>query len=318
MNKFAAKPQTKTRGLMWILYGVAGVGKTEQALALHGLLNTYLINLDLGADHVEDAEGNKPVGISRLETDADGNLLLPDLTALYQALAYLETTTYKAVCIDSSTQLFNYILGHVNNKRFDYVSEGGWENKNKAVEESNKVVAALRRLQEKGMDVIITGHDKKSAYNDPMQDKPYDRWTLDSPHEPMAQVFIRAADNVAFCHYEIEKTSETKSRVKMSGDGTRVMLLENRPWAPDCKNRSSLPEKIEMTKDASGLRAALAAASQAKGKTFEQVKAEVEAMLKIAPKAVQENKAIQIAVAKASEMTEVIRLKSKLSELMAA
>lgn len=318
MSKFTPKAQSKQRGIWWILYGVAGVGKTEQVLKLYGVDKTFLINLELGADHVEDEHGNKPIGIGRDDKDDEGNLLLPDLNSIYALIEWLKTQNYRAVAVDSLTVLCNYIFGHVNNKKFEYASEGGWDNKNKAVEESAKLAKAFQSLQDAGIDILMTAHSKMSSYNDPMEEKPYDRFIVDTPHDPIAQVFVRLANNVGFCHYENEKRSETTKKAKMDSNGERVILFENRPYATDCKNRSGLGAFVPMDKEANGIRAALAAASSNKGKTPAQIKEEIRSLIARATNAAAKQGAM-IALDKAGEnVAELARIKEKLSTAVGA
>ncbi|MNJ94821.1 hypothetical protein D3C87_125240 [compost metagenome] len=314
MSQFAPTSQNKPRGLFWILYGVGGVGKTEQALKLHGPDKTYLLNLELRAGHVDGV-----VGVSRTEENADGTLKIPDLKSIYSLIDYIADSNYRAFVIDSYTLLVGYIFAHVNGKKFEYSAEGGWENKNKAVEEAEKLAKYIQtKLVEKGIDVIMPAHEKMAPYNDPKEEKPYDRFTIDAPHDAITKVFIRLADNVGFCHYDVEKRGENgKNKIKVDGKGERSILFENRPWATDCKNSSGLSAYVDMDKEANNLRAALAAAKDNRGKTAAQLQEDVRALCQSASPDIR--KASLLALSKAGDdKIELARLKEKLSIAVSA
>lgn len=289
-------------GQIYVLYGHAGLGKTEQACKLHGLSKTLFLNLEDGYH-----DGIKGVDVYEREK-------LPDLATIETLINELATTKhhYRCVVIDSETALLPYFYARVTNSPVGYAEDADYaKNHKKVAEEKTRFMKKLQALKPLGIDVIITAHEKVYRFNDPKEDKAYDRYRVATPYEDIADAVCKFADNVGFCRYKTELTSDGKFKAKADSDGERVIQFEWRPWAPDAKNRLGLGYEVPMDKDANGWRIALAAGANNAGKSADQLRTEINQLL---PKAPQKTQLLVAESVKAAgdNTAELSRIKEKL------
>lgn len=160
----------------------------------------------------------------------------------------LEPHDYKTLAIDSLDWLEPMVWQHVC-KENDWVSiesPGYGKGYVAALAEWNRLKATLINLRQKrGMNIVLIAHAHVKTINDPTLDAAYDRFQM-KLNDKATALFREFVECLLFARFETFVKQSKSGKGKAFGDGTRVMLTENRP-AFDAKNRFNLP--FEMTLD---------------------------------------------------------------------
>lgn len=210
-----------------LLYGVPGIGKSTWAAQApsHIFLRT------------EDGDV-KCTGTPLLKSLADVMQVLHELAvedhpyrvAVIDSLSPIDPMCQRAVCEEggkASIEDFGYGKGYVA-----------------AAEKWQEIVAALDRLVQRGMTVVLIGHAAIERVNNPEGDD-FDRYTL-RLDKRVAPLLIEWCSEVLFANYDITTRKEDAgfNRKKAKAvDLDRVLRTAEKPYCR-AKNRLGLPEEI--------------------------------------------------------------------------
>ena len=287
---------------LWVFYGLQGLGKTTLAASFEKPL---ILDFEKGSNEVRRSK----IDVKSIDGDK-----FESIDDVYKAIESFTKGghSFKTLVVDSITSLQPFIYKKVNHEKGKYIDDVDYsKNHKKAVEEATNFVKKLISVKNAGFEVVVIGHSKVAPFNDPKEDKPYDRYVIDSYYTDFAQVFVRYADNVGFCRYGLDKISESKTRAKFTSDGVRYIQFDWAPWATDCKKRLKLPSEVVMDEAGLHLKAAIALSQSNPNETEAEVKASITTLLG----AVDEKTAmtVQSALHKAgNDLSELKRIKSKL------
>lgn len=114
-------------------------------------------------------------------------------------------------------------------------------------ESFQKLLDALTRLTESGINVIMTAHSVLKKFEQPDEMGSYDRYELKLSRQT-APIVKEWCDALLFCNYKTVVVTTKNGKAKGTG-GKRVIYTTHKPtW--DAKNRFGLADEIEMNIDA--------------------------------------------------------------------
>ena len=231
----------KNRPHFICLYGVGGVGKSTFA-----------------------ASAPKPIFIG--SDDGVGAMNVTDLPppeSWPKFLSYLndllhEKHDFETLVVDTVTGLEALLWQHLCMEAkvasIEDIDNGFGRGYLQAVGQWNAVMATLKRIRAK-MNVILLGHARVKATEDPIHNERYDRYSL-KMHPESAATIQEAVDCMFFATYLIETSKIKKAiKAKATGEGTRCIWTEERP-AFIAKNRFDLPPRMDLSWDEFVTRAA--------------------------------------------------------------
>lgn len=213
------------------IHGPAGVGKS-----------TFASNAPNPLFLVTEFGGTDLLDVARLEIENWEDCL--------KALCELNNGEhdYKTIVIDS--------IDHLESKIFKMVAE---DHKKKSIEDIgyakgyifaleywHRFLFEIKKLRQKGMNVILIAHSHMKKLHDPVVGEDYDRYEL-KLHRKASDLITESMDALLFAKNDvsISKDSQTK-KITAMGDGNRVLFTEHRP-AFDAKNRYGLPLELPLS-----------------------------------------------------------------------
>lgn len=220
-----------------VLYGPGGIGKTTLASEFP---NPIFIQTEDGAGDLE------------LTTFSDQPLNTWDL--VQEALTALATEEhdFKTLVLDSVTQLEPIIWAETcrRNNWQSIESPGYGKGYVEAEATWREFLSALLWLRDnKGMTVILIGHQAVESFNDPVTDS-YNRYSL-RLHKRAQDLIKEWADVLGFMNQitmiRREKGGFNKETAKAQGGGQVALNLAPRP-AIDAKNRFDMPAQVLINK----------------------------------------------------------------------
>lgn len=221
------------------MYGTEGVGKSTWA---DGAPDALFIGAEEGTNHLESAK------LPSFKTWEEF------LQVLHELL--IKDHKYKTLVIDTVDSLEPLLQQWIVAKNGGgnmNTAAGGYGNAYKiAAEEWLKVIETCRAIRDvKNMNIIFLGHALDVERNDPMTDRPYNRYVLNL-HEGKSTssraVFKNNMDSIFFANYEVWSSGEGKeTRGHTSKD--RKMYTQ---WDAkfDAKTRLNLPAELPLSWDA--------------------------------------------------------------------
>ncbi len=220
--------------------GPPGIGKSSLAGSIPGAIALPFTGEDTWAQL--KAIGAVPAELPVLPPVST----FAELLAVCQELA-TEQHDHKALIVDTMNQAEKCCHAEVCQKQYGgkWGKDGfgsymqGYET---ALPEWRGFLAALDKLRDRGMRVILLGHVKVKPFKNPTG-ADYDRYVVDV-HEKTWGATHGWADAVLFCNYFVA-VDESGARAKGKGGDTRLMYTTFSA-AYDAKNRYNLPQEIEM------------------------------------------------------------------------
>lgn len=134
-----------------------------------------------------------------------------------------------------------------------------------------EIIGGLQALRARqGFTIILLAHSQVRTFQSPQHEN-WDRYEL-RLHKTASALITEFSDVVGFASYDVKLKKENggfnKTRARAIGDGSRLLLLEERP-AAIAKNRFDLPDEIEFSAAAfiKAMRAALSSTTEEKEAT---------------------------------------------------
>lgn len=209
-----------------VLYGTSGVGKSTLSSTIE---NSVFIDIEGGLDEIDC------VKTPRVKTYNQFKSYIRDLAK----------ESFNTIIIDSADSLENLmtkeiLAEHDKKSLADFGYGKGYE---LLSDMWTNAIDAFSFVKDKGINVVIIGHDQIQRYEDPRHDG-YDKIML-KLHKKSAANLIARCDALLFMTYDmIVKTSENvMEKNKAVGKGKRIVLCSDNP-AYQAKNRFNLPDKI--------------------------------------------------------------------------
>lgn len=214
-----------------VCYGVEGIGKTTFAADAPA-------PIFLGAE-----DGTAQLDVARFPEPHTWSDVFSNLESLEG-----EKHDFKTLVIDTADWLEPLCVAAVCAKHpegYTTLEEFGFgKGVSFAVAEWRKLLAALDRLRDNGMTVIVLGHSHVKTYNNP-EGEDYDRYQMKL--SPKVAALLREwPDAVLFANYETLVNKEKGARAK-GIRGTARFLHTERTAAYDAKNRFGLPSRIPLS-----------------------------------------------------------------------
>lgn len=213
-----------------MLYGVAGIGKTQLASESE---NPIFIG----------ERGNLLLDVSRFDEEKTFAEFVEDIkwlienehiykTLVIDTLSWLEPLVFQEVCSEQTKPA----------KDISKVPHGaGYTSAYAKMESVTKLLNDLK--DKKKMNVVIIAHSKVKPFNDPTSIEPYDKY-VPSLNEAISAIWVKYVDALIFMNYE---TFVKEGERRAYGDALRIAYTEERP-SFQAKNRYGLPYRIAMRK----------------------------------------------------------------------
>lgn len=251
-----------------VMYGPEGIGKSTFAA---NAPNPIFIDAEDGSTRLDVSRFPVP---ENWEHVRESLALLANEKHEYQSVAidtadWIEPLIYEHVCTagsKSSIEDFGYGKGYVQ-----------------ALDQWRAFLDQLDLLRARGMHVILLAHTQVKTFRNPAGDD-YDRYEL-KLHAKAAGLLKEWSDAVLFTNYLAFPKETDGKKVKMLGDGSRVIYTEHRP-AWDAKNKYGLPFKLPL--DWTEFERA---ARKGEPASFEEVSAEILQLLSAADEKTKEQAA---------------------------
>ena len=222
-----------TRPPRFLIYGVAGVGKTK-----------------LAADAPSPIFLQTEDGLGRIDAATFG--LLRNFDAVMEALGslYSEAHEFQTLVIDSLDWLEPLIWQHTaqqHNQR-DIEAFGYGKGYQAALDTWRTFLDAVNTLRDEcGMGVLLIAHAEIRRFDSP-ETEPYDRYQP-KLHKSASALVQEHVDAVLFANYRVSTLKSdvgfNKKVTRALGSGARVMHTEERP-AFLAKNRYGLPDTLPL------------------------------------------------------------------------
>ena len=208
-----------------VLYGTSGVGKST----LCNIESSAFVDIEGGLDEIDCLKTPRVKSYDQFKK-------------YIKELAASELST---IVIDSADSLENLmtkeILAEHDKKSLgDFGYGKGYE---LLSDYWNSAIDAFTFLKDRGINVIVIGHDQIQRYEDPRHEG-YDKIML-KLHKKSAANLIARCDALLYMTYDmIVKTSDNAlEKNKGIGKGKRIILCADNP-AYQAKNRFNLPDKV--------------------------------------------------------------------------
>ena len=221
-----------------VIYGPEGIGKTTFASRFPDPL---FIDTEGSTVHMDVKRLPKPELWMELLNEVEYVRQNPGCckTLVVDTADWAETQCSEYICSrDQKTGIEDY--GYGKGYRFLF-------------EEFGRLLNALERVREKGVNIVICCHAAIRKFEQPDELGAYDRWSLkltDTPRSSIAGAVKEWADMVIFANYKtlvvnVDGKGAAKGKNKAQG-GKRVMYTAHHScW--DAKNRFGLPEETEFS-----------------------------------------------------------------------
>lgn len=220
--------------ILMALYGVESVGKTEFCTKFPAPL---FIDYEGGSESY-DVDRIRPSGYFEVKEFLSNPVNIKDhKTLIIDSLDWLERAMYKDMCARAKVNTVEDLGGY-----------GKWVNV--ILSEWASFIDLLKKIREESKhNIIMTAHYQIKAFNDPITNAPYDRYSMKLNDKASAHI-REWVDMVLFANFETYSKTSSSSDKKGKGVGTGVRLFhtEKRP-AHDAKNRFSLPYTMPMDYD---------------------------------------------------------------------
>jgi hypothetical protein len=216
------------------VYGVAGVGKTTFAAQFPSalFLDSEKGLVGVKADSVPvDAYSDVLSTMKELVRDPQGyKTLVVDTLDAFEPLLWQEACRRNGW---SSIEDAGFGKGYI-------AATDLWR---------SEIIAGAQAIRDRhGMTIVFLAHSHIRQFQSPSHES-WDRYEL-RLHKQAAALITEFSDVVGFAHFDVAIKKENggfnKVRARAIGDGSRVMLLEERPSAV-AKNRFALPPEIEFS-----------------------------------------------------------------------
>lgn len=215
-----------------VIYGPEGIGKSSLAARFP---DPVIIDTEGGTAHMDVRRIDKPQSWEELlaiikevaETKGICKTLVIDTADWAEQLiiTYL-CAKYK----QNSIETFGYGRGYT------YMAE-----------EFMKLLRALDKVIESGVNVVVTAHAKMRKFEQPDEMGAYDRWEMKLSRQT-APLLKEWCDMLLFCNYQTYVVTSENDTKKAQG-GKRVMYTSHHP-AWDAKSRINLPDVLALDYDA--------------------------------------------------------------------
>ena len=215
-----------------VIYGPEGIGKSSLAARFP---DPVIIDTEGGTAHMDVRRIDKPQSWDELlsiikevaETKGICKTLVIDTADWAEQLiiTYL-CAKYK----QNSIETFGYGRGYT------YMAE-----------EFVKLLRALDKVIESGVNVVVTAHAKMRKFEQPDEMGAYDRWEMKLSRQT-APLLKEWCDMLLFCNYQTYVVTSENDTKKAQG-GKRVMYTSHHP-AWDAKSRINLPDVLALDYDA--------------------------------------------------------------------
>lgn len=236
--------EVKKRPSAVILFGPPGVGKTETAASMPGVV--FLIDpQEDGINRLKES-GSVPATIPVLPQPQN----FPDVLATLEELRTAEHD-FRSIAVDALGGIER--LCHEEVCRRDFNGEWGdrgfgsyAKGYDVALTDWRLFLGALDRLRdERNMGIMLLGHSRIAPFKNP-EGPDFDRYSVDVHHKTWSLTH-KWADMVLFSNYEIAFAArdEAKPKAKARGGQVRMMYTEYHA-AYDAKNRHNLAPEIPM------------------------------------------------------------------------
>jgi AAA domain len=218
-----------------LLHGVPGVGKTTFAASAPGAV---FLGREDGGGLLDLARFPRPETWS--EVLAAVRTLAAEKhdfkTLVIDTLDSLEPLCWRAVCErdGKATQI-------------EEVGGGYAKGYNVAVDEWRVLIAALERLRDVGMHVVLLAHTAVKNFKNP-EGPDYDRYIM-KLHEKAGGAFVEWCDTVLFAQFEGYVSTDKKGGKGKGKSSDLRVAYTRRHAAYDAKNRHALPETLPLSWD---------------------------------------------------------------------
>lgn len=216
-----------------VIYGEGGVGKTEFATKFPEPL---FIDYEGGSENYDVAR-LRPSGYFEIKDFLSNPENFKDYKSIIiDSLDWLERAMHKDMCARAKVNTVEDLGGY-----------GKWVNV--LLTEWSSFVDVLKKVREQNKNIIMLAHYQIKAFNDPITNAPYDRYSMKLNDK--ASALIREwVDMVLFANFETySKTASSQDKKgKGIGTGVRLFFTEKRP-AHDAKNRFNLPYQMPLDYD---------------------------------------------------------------------
>lgn len=218
------------KAIKTVIYGPEGIGKSTFAAQFPGAV---FIDTEGSTDHMDVRRLPKPMSWAELLNEIDWVSRNPQEvgTLVLDTADWAEVMCISSICAQykkSGIEEFGY------GKGYTYVGE-----------EFGRLLNALEKVIEKGINVVVTAHAKMRKFEQPDEMGAYDRWEMKLSKQA-APLLKEWADMVLFASYKttvinVDGQGAAKGKNKAAG-GQRVIRTTHHPsW--DAKNRFGLPEE---------------------------------------------------------------------------
>lgn len=219
-----------------VLAGVPGIGKsTWGAEAPRALFLGAEETGELDVQRLPQVKNYDDV-VSQLEYLLKENGEVDYQTLVVDTLDSIEKLLHEKILKDDPKQTGSMIAAH-----------GGY---GKAYEKAEHELIGLRGIikrirDEKGKNIILIAHTKKTMATDAILGLSYDTYELNL-HQRAQAVFVDWCSAVLFANYIVHAQAGTNTdKIFAMGDGERVVLTEKRPGHIG-KNRFNLPYEMPL------------------------------------------------------------------------
>lgn len=219
-----------------VIYGTDGVGKTVFASKAPNVL------------FAASERGTDQLDVSR---DMPKNYF--EFLDLVEELKKTKHN-YKTLAVDSldwlEPMIWDYVCEKYSGKggKLPNIEAFGYGRGYKHAEEVwRDFVGHMDELRDKGMHIILIGHNQIKTFQDPIQNAGYDRNILDL-HQGSAGTIRQWADCVLFADFETETYQDDSKRTRAHSEGNRVVYTEKRA-SFDAKSRVTLPFEMKLDWD---------------------------------------------------------------------
>lgn len=217
--------------LLMIAYGPDGTGKSTLGSEAPGAIF-------LGPE-----KGTYNLDVARLPSPKN----VKDVLQAIQELA-TEKHDFKTLVVDSLDWIEPLVFDQVvedekpKNKSIEGIPYG--KGYLFAIEYWREMQAALTKLRERGMNVLLIAHSQVKDAKDPTVTQDYSRYQL-KLNEKAAALWREYVDIVGFLNFETVTATDKKDKVRAYGDGERYLFTEQRPGF-HAKSRFRIPFQMEM------------------------------------------------------------------------